>query len=235
MSLWNNHKKQRDEVFPLSEDANTRGMLEVMIGKWRREEVGNARSLSLVLRERFERLLASLKSLRDQLIIELPTLQAFRSGEVSSFRAEWSDFDKGILLVLDSNKQQLFPIPLHPIVAKHIAQYMRETEITKGILLQPLKGAPHVGRKLGSKTLGEGLSIKHIEHIWQEHCKGIGIPLMTARWGRAFFATEWMMGRNRLSKNRRVKKNIDGLKAIMRLDDTESIGHLVAVFLELAE
>lgn len=134
MSLWNNHKKQRDEVFPLSEEANTRGMFEVKTGKWRGEEVGNARSLSLVYRERFERLLASPKNLRDQLVIELPTLQGFRTGEVSSFRAEWVDFDKGILLVLDSNKHQLFPLPLHPTVAKHIMEYMQETGIKEGIL-----------------------------------------------------------------------------------------------------
>jgi hypothetical protein len=44
-----------------------------------------------------------------------------------------------------------------------------------------------------------------------------------------------MMGHNRLGKNSHVKKNIDGLKAIMRLADTESIEHLVAFFLEVAE
>jgi integrase len=145
--------------------------------------VGNTRALSQVYRERFERLMALPKSLRDQLIIELPTLQAFRAGEVSSFRAEWVDFDKDILLVLDSNKQQLVPIPLHPIVAKHITQYIRETQMPKGILLQSRRKSGH---KVGSKTRGEGLSESHIQRIWQGHCKRIGIPPMSPRWGRAF-------------------------------------------------
>lgn len=141
----------------------------------------------VVYRRYFLRLLAYPKCLRDQLVFELPTLQAFRTGEVSSFHGEWADMENGDLQVLDSKKLELFTLPMHPTVAKHINAYMKETGITEGILIKALPGAPHIGRKAGSTTIGMGMSITNLEKIWAKYCHLLEIPVMSPRYGRAYW------------------------------------------------
>jgi len=147
----------------------------------------------VVYREHFRLLLSNPNTLlRNRLILELPSLQGFRSGEVSNFKAEYANFERGLIGVMDTKKHCLFWNPMRKTVAKHLDQYMELTGIRKGILFRALPGAPHTGRKPGSKTKGEGLSIKHIEVIWANECIDTGIPPMAPRTGRAFFAVWWI-------------------------------------------
>jgi integrase len=145
----------------------------------------------VIYRDWFEKLLSIPKPLRDQLVIELPTLEAFRSGEVSSLRVENVDFERGDLRVLDSKKRQLFPIPLNPVVAKHLDEYIQQEGIREGYVIRALPKAPHVGHKKDSKTLGAGLSESAIQKIWERCCLTANVPVMPPRTGRAYFATDW--------------------------------------------
>jgi len=167
----------------------------------------------VVSREHFMILLSAPMSLRDRLIIELPVLQGFRAGEVSNFQAEYANFERGLIGCLDTKKHRLFWNPMRKIMAAHLDQYMEQVGIRYGTLIQPLPGAPHVDRKLGSKTLGVGLSIKHIEHVWAIRCIENELPVMPPRMGRAIFAVWWM----------RIKhKPIAYLKVQLRHDKIES-------------
>lgn len=172
----------------------------------------------VVVRSHFRKLLAFPKPLRDQLLIELPTLEAFRTGEVSSLRAEYVDFEAGDLLVMDSKKKKLCMVPLDPTVAAHLAEYMRLEDIRKGIIIQPKKNANHVGRKPGSKTLGEGLSETMIKRVWGYYCGFCNIPMMPPRYGRAYFATveHFVMG-----------KPLAYIQFMLRHDDLQSTEHYV--------
>jgi integrase len=170
----------------------------------------------VVYREIFTRLLNAPKSLRDQLIFDLPCLQAFRAGEVSSLKVEYVCFESGDITVLDSKKKTEMPRPLDPIVAKHIAEYIQQEHLTRGILLQPLPTAHHVGRKPGSKTVGAGISTTQIGRIWEKYCKALGIPVMPARMGRAYFACyeHYVLG-----------KPIGYIQFMLRHDDLQSTEH----------
>lgn len=145
-----------------------------------------------VYREYFRKLLAIPKPLRDQLLIELPTLQGLRTGEISSMKAEYFDFEHNILKVLDSKKGTHRFVPLNPTVGKHGAEYIEYRGINKGYLFTPetMVGRP---RKPYSKARGTAISESHIVRIWAKWCKACGIPAMSPRMGRAYFACEWMM------------------------------------------
>ena len=166
----------------------------------------------IIHRAYFAKLLAFPKPLRDQLVLELPILEAFRAGEVSSLRVEDVDFENGDLRILDSKKHKHFLIPLDPVLAVHADEYMRLTGRTQGILIQPLPGAPHTGRKPGSKTLGAGLSVKTIEYIWANNCERAGVPVMSPRVGRAYFAAKWHFIE---------RKSLYGLMMILRHTDLQ--------------
>lgn len=173
------------------------------------------KGLIIVYRDRFERLLAYPKPLRDQLILELPTLQAFRSGEVAHLRVEDVDLENGDIEVLDSKKYRYFTMPLNRTVAMHLSQYFQETN-KKGrdFVIDPLPDAPRRGRKPGSKTRGEGLSESQISYIWKKYCQLVGLPQpLTPREGRAYFAAKWHFV---------LKKSVYHLKVAMRHDLLET-------------
>ena len=173
----------------------------------------------VIYRSHFARLLAWPKPLRDQLILELPTLQAFRSGEVSSFKAEYVDLERWDLQVLDSKKHKLSMVPLDPVVAEHLAEYILREGLTEGILLRALPKASRKTHKPGSKTKGIGLSITHIDRIWAKWCSASGVPYMSARMGRAYFATKWHFVEH---------KSLFNLMTILRHDDLQSTEHYLA-------
>ena len=156
----------------------------------------------VIYRSYFERLLVVPKPVRDQLMIELPTLQGFRTGEVSSFRVEYIDFERGDLKVLDSKKHKLFMIPLDLMVAQHLEQYTSEKGLTEGFLLRSNRK-----RKQGNKSKGAGLTLSAIQHVWDKWCLAAGIPIMSPRMGRAYFAANWHFVE---------RKSLYGLMTILR-------------------
>jgi len=171
----------------------------------------------VIHRGHFAKFLARPKDPRDQLIVEGPTLQALRTGEVSSLRVKWFDFDNGDLTVLDSKKKCLMMVPLDPVFAEHAAEFIRVQHLKDDdFLIQQLR---HHSRKVGSKTKGEGLSNTHIEKIWWNNCDALGIPRMNPRLGRAYFACKWHFVDH---------KSMFGLMAILRHEDIQSTNHYLA-------
>ena len=137
-----------------------------------------------------QQLLTAPKTLRNQVLCEAAFLQALRSGEISSLRREWLDFETGYYQLLDSKKNMMFTRPMEIQFAKHTFELIQETGNTKGILIQPLPDAPHTGRKQGSKTPGEGLSTNYLADIIAKCCVAAGVPIMTPRIGRANVAVK---------------------------------------------
>jgi len=151
----------------------------------------------IIYREYFMRLLAYPKPLRDHLIIELPTLNALRTAEVATVKIEHIDLERGDLQVYDSKKKRLITVPLDYTVAKHIAIYVGKTGIKEGFLLKRGRGRRRVGR----------MTNEAIQYIWNRWCDACGIPRMSPRYGRAYFAVEWHIVR---------RKSLIGLMDVLR-------------------
>ena len=166
----------------------------------------------IVYRAHFKRLLSLPMSIRDKLVIELPTLQAFRSGEVSTLRAEHVDIENGDIQVLDSKKRQLFTLPLDPTVAEHIIQL----NIHEGYLIT------------GRKRTGLGLHVTHVERIWADRCIEAGVPVMSPRMGRAYKACSMIYGFSPTTGARRPKKSVVCVMHYLRHDNLQSTQHYVA-------
>lgn len=161
----------------------------------------------IVHRGYIAKLLGYPKSLRDQLILELPCLAAFRTGEISSFLREYIDFENGDLKVLDSKSLQICTVPLDPTLAKHLDEYIQETNRHSGAMIQ------------GRKRTGRGLEPSQLEVIWAKYCRIVDIPVLTPRHGRAYFACKWHFIE---------RKSIYGLMMILRHDKIESTEHYLA-------
>lgn len=142
---------------------------------------------TVINRGQIEKVLKCEKPLRDQVILELAAYEGLRSGEISAQHAEWIDFQNGDLYVLDSKKHQLFPLPLVPLVAKHVDQYMIDNDITSGILLKQFH--PH-RRKDESKSRGMGMTEHHLSRICYFYCDECHVPRVPLRYLRAYFALE---------------------------------------------
>jgi len=156
----------------------------------------------VVYRAYFQRLLKTSMPLRDRLVIELPCLEGLRSGEISTLRAEWIDLENGDIRILDSKKQTMFTLPLDPTVAKHVIQL----GIHEGFLIR------------GRKRTGKGLSVTHVERLWKDYCVDAGIPPMSPRMGRAYFA---------VIEHFVLRKPIGYIQFMLRHDDLQSTEHYV--------
>jgi len=160
------------------------------------------KSKIVVYRSYFIKLLNTPKPVRDQLIMELPILMAFRTAEISTVRGKHVDFEHGDLQVFDSKKFKYFTVPLDMQVAQHLEQLIRETGYTD-VLFQPLQ-------KGGRKGKDPYLSNTAIEYVWTKWCKKADIPCMAPRMGRAYFAVNWHVVEG---------KSIIGLMNILRHDN----------------
>lgn len=158
----------------------------------------------LVYRAYFLRLLALAKPLRDQLLIELPVLEALRAGEVASLRVEYIDFDHGDLQVQDSKKHKLFTVPLDTTVAEHLAEYVSQEHLSEGFVFLPITRR---GRPKRSAAGAAAFDESYLGWVWRKWCKTSGVPNMSPRYGRAYFACKWHYV---------DRKSIYGLMAVLR-------------------
>jgi len=134
----------------------------------------------VLYRRQMLQLLAYPKPVFDQLAIELPCLMGFRSTEVTSWLAEYIDFQNMNTYVMDSKKKDLFTVPLNLHVAKHAEKVLNGR--TEGVLL----------RSRSNRNLGQQLTKFAIWHIWKKYTKllpnAVDISPLT---GRRFFAAYW--------------------------------------------
>jgi hypothetical protein len=169
----------------------------------------------IVYRKHFLKLLAYPKPLRDQLLFELPILEGFRTGEVVTLRVEDVDFENGDIYPLDSKKHKHFPVPLDPIVAEHLAEYIKRKRLASGYIIR--------------RGSGQGRwSIRHQEtsilpetvfKAWQKYCKSLDITEMSPRMGRAYFACKWVHVDH---------KSVFSLMAIMRHEEFNTTVHYLS-------
>lgn len=176
---------------------------------------GESVSGTVIYRRHFERLLAYPKPLRDQLIVELPTLNGLRAGEVLMVRREDVDFERGDLYVLDSKKHELCPIPLDLTVADHLDKLTSQEGIDSGFVFRRIHNAGRKGRGPCPPTL----SWVTIEGVWKKYCRLCGIPVMPPRYGRAYFALNWHVLQ---------RKSLMGLMRILRHDNLGSTEHYLS-------
>lgn len=145
------------------------------------------------------------KILRDQVIIDLPRLQGFRTGEVAALRWEYVNEAERWIYVENSKKHHLFALPLNWRLARLIARLRRREGMPqKGFVINPL---PTVNVKESAR--GKPISNTAIEDVVKDCARESKIfnwnkynPTLL----RASFAAEWF----------RQKRNLKMLQAMMR-------------------
>lgn len=145
----------------------------------------------LLHRSDIQKLLQQPKILRDQIIIDLPTLEAFRTGEIAALNWQHVNEADGWVYVTNSKKNHLYPVPLDWQLAQLLAQFRQECgEPQKGSVIKPL---PSVNVK--KTAWGKPISNTAIEGVFKFYAKEAGI----VNWNqynptllRAYFAAEWV-------------------------------------------
>jgi len=135
-------------------------------------------------RRRMLELLRWPKPAFDQLAIELPCLMGFRAKEVTTWRAEYIDFQNGDTQVLDAKKHRIYSVPLNAEVARHAEEVLNGRE--EGYVLQSRSNA-----WLRKETPLTPVAIWYIWHKWTQIA---GFPInqrISPVVGRRFFAAEW--------------------------------------------
>jgi len=107
-------------------------------------EGGNGRSWVIYVHEVIKILRFPKESVLDQLFFELPCLMAFRSKEVTTWRAEWINFEQEETLVLDAKKKKLFTVSLSRTVAKHAEEVLDGR--SEGLVIQSTSSAWRWGK-----------------------------------------------------------------------------------------
>ena len=108
----------------------------------------------------------------------------FRSKEVTTWRAEYMDFQTMDTLVLDAKKKELFTVPLNTIVARHAEEVLNSR--AEGLVLRSRSNAQQDPEK--------PLRTESIWHIWRKWTRKARLPSageISPLTGRRFFAAEW--------------------------------------------
>ena len=136
----------------------------------------------VIYRRQMLQLLAYPKPAHDQLCIELPCLMGFRASEVTTWRAEYIDFDNGDTLVMDCKKNKLLQIPLNIQVAAHTEKVLNGRR--EGLVLRSRSN-----RNLGGRLTR--VSIWYSWRRWAKRAKLLNWREFSPVVGRRFFAAEW--------------------------------------------
>lgn len=164
-------------------------------------------------RANIERLVTQPKNLRDQIVIDLPRLQGFRTGEVASLRWEYVDYDREQITVMDSKKHVLVPLPLDWRLAQLLEKYRKPSQ-SEGWVIRPLESwnIKHSDDKpITSDTL---------QNVVKWYAKEAGIPdwkRYNPTLLRAFFAANWVS----------EKRSLKVLQMIMRHNELGTTLHYV--------
>lgn len=130
------------------------------------------------------KLLAYPKPTHAQLCIELPCLMGFRAKEVTTWRAEYIDFEHGDTLVFDAKKHKLFQIPLNIQVASHVEKLLGGRR--EGYVLRSRSNA----QRDPNKPLNP-ISIWHTWRKWATKARLFNYEEFSPVVGRRFFSCEW--------------------------------------------
>lgn len=155
---------------------------------YRNNENFGSPGVMILFRKHFIKLLEYPKPLRDQLIFELAILQAFRTGEIVTLKVNDIDFENGIIYVLDSKKHKHFPVPLHPIMAEHLAEYIHVRRLVPDDYVfkkDTRRGRPSKNPK------STPILPQTIHQTWLFYDDKLGLPPITPRKGRGYFAYKW--------------------------------------------
>lgn len=146
-----------------------------------------SRGRIIVVREYFEILFQTPKTLHKQCILEFPALEGLRTEEVATIKPRDMDFERGIHYVLDSKKHIYLPVNLDPTCYKHAMQLVKEKSLSMDdyLLQRRIKGGAR------PRDLNAPLTKQAIINTWWSLCDAVGIPRMSPRMGRAYFAAKW--------------------------------------------
>lgn len=164
-----------------SSSKNKRKIVQIKRFTLQKRSFDSAKTF-ILYRAQMLRLLGFPKPTFDQLAIELPCLMGFRASEVSSWMAEYIDFQNMNTEVMDSKKKTLFTVPLNLYVAEHVE-----------VVLDG-RAEGNVLRSRSSRNLNQQITPTAIWYIWDKWTKKVKLPNATdisPNTGRRFFAAEW--------------------------------------------
>lgn len=148
-------------------------------------------NMVLLHRSDIQKLLQQPKILRDQIIVDLPTLEAFRTGEIAALDWQHVNEAERWIYVTNSKKDHLYPVPLDWQLAQRLKRFRQECgEPQYGGVIRPL---PSVNVK--RSAWGKPISNQAIEDVVKFYAREAGIfnwnqynPTLL----RAYFAAEWV-------------------------------------------
>jgi len=141
----------------------------------------------VVYRRQMLELLRWPKPTFDQLAIELPCLMGFRAKEVTTWRAEWIDWQNGDTQVLDAKKHRLYTVPLNTSTSKYAEQVLNGR--SEGYVLQSRSN-----RQTDPDRPISPIAVWYIWNKWIQRVIGSGPGHISPVVGRRFFAAEWYYG-----------------------------------------
>jgi len=179
-----------------------------LTAQWEFSQTFPSRAKPIIIhRSDIDKLLATRKKPRNQLIHELAAYMGFRTGEICTERIEWFDFETGRCYVMDSKKLELYPIPLNYRVAKLTAKVAGDK--TEGLLIKRFQGGRAI--KMGDSRYEEPLTGDAIWQVVRRHARKAGIRNWqdyNPRLLRHYFAATFAKGKDGKPGNMEVLRRI---------------------------
>ncbi len=148
--------------------------------------------------------------LRDYLFIRLPMKIGLRTGEITTLRIEYIDFNDRSFQVLDSKKKKLYPLPLDVLTLQLIRDLVAPRH--EGYVFRHKKAWKN---RCGDRPLTiEAVSIR-VNQIASE----LGVAGFTPRLLRHYFAAHWVLVEH---------KNVELLRQILRHKNLEVTTRYIA-------
>lgn len=161
----------------------------------------------IIHRSDVDKLLATRKKPRNQLIHELAAYMGFRTGEICTERIEWFDYETGKCYVRDSKKLELYPIPLNYRVAKLAAKVAGDKD--EGLLIKRYQGGRAI--RIGDSRYEEPLTGDAVWQVVRRHARKAGIRNWrdyNPRLLRHYFAASFAKGKDDKPGNLEVLRRI---------------------------
>ena len=122
------------------------------------------------------------RDLRDRLMFYLLLTRGLRTGEICSLKAEWVDFDNGLIYVMDSKKKVLLPLPLD----------VKAFNMFEQLLNGRRKGYVFLRARKQLQYAGKPMSVQGVWEFVKRIAEQAGVKNFNPRMFRRHLAAFWM-------------------------------------------
>jgi integrase len=147
-------------------------------------------NMIVINEDELKKVVESPKSVRNQIIFDLPRLEGLRTREMATLKWSHINFEDGVIWVLDSKKHVFLPLPLDWRLANLLLKYKAKVKPSEDdYVLQATKNAA---------TENQPISNQSIEYIFRRYAKKARVwnySSYNPRLFRAYFAAKWIQAK----------------------------------------